>query len=127
MKLAMNIAKEHDKLQRYVKPITPLGIMLFGLYLIFDVWIFFDVEQKKKQKTKKTVLFHYSFCFHDFMTYWMNLILNPLWTKWTPPHYILEYSNFNIWYVRLCELDIPREKRLNYLQTVETLIRCCFL
>ena len=28
----------------------------------------------------------------------------------TPPHYILEYSNFGFNYVRLCNLDIPREK-----------------
>ena len=33
------------------------------------------------------------------------------------PHYILEESNFNFKYVRLCEADIPREKWLNYLQT----------
>ena len=39
------------------------------------------------------------------------------------PHYILEESNFNFRYVRLWDLDIPWEKRLNYLQTVETLIR----
>ena len=39
-------------------------------------------------------------------------------------HYILEESNFNIGtYVRLCDLDIPREKWLNhmYVQTVDTL------
>ena len=39
------------------------------------------------------------------------------------PHYILEDSNFDFRYVRLCDLDIPREKWLNYLQTVETMIR----
>ena len=44
-------------------------------------------------------------------------------TEWTPPHYILEDSNFDLRYVRLCDLDILREKWLNYLQTVETLIR----
>ena len=27
-------------------------------------------------------------------------------------------------YVRVCDLDVPREKWLNFLQTVETLIRC---
>ena len=37
------------------------------------------------------------------------------------PHYIREESNFNFRHVRLCDLDIPRE---NYLQTLETLIRC---
>ena len=43
---------------------------------------------------------------------------------WTPqPHIILEASNFNFRYVRLWDLDIPREKWLNYLRTVETLIR----
>ena len=38
--------------------------------------------------------------------------------------YILEGSNFNFGEVRLWDLHIPREKWLNYLQTVETLIRC---
>ena len=36
------------------------------------------------------------------------------------PHYILEDSNFDFKYVRLCVLDILREKSLNYLQTVES-------
>ena len=27
-----------------------------------------------------------------------------------PPHYILEESNFDFRYVRLCDLDIPRKK-----------------
>ena len=44
-----------------------------------------------------------------------------------PPHFILEDSNFYFRYVMLCDLDIPREKWLNYLQTVETLIRRRFL
>ena len=39
------------------------------------------------------------------------------------PHYILEDSNLDFRYITLCDLDIPREKWLNYLQTVETLIR----
>ena len=39
------------------------------------------------------------------------------------PHYILIDSNFNFSYDRLCGLDIPKEKWLNYLQAVETLIR----
>ena len=39
------------------------------------------------------------------------------------PHYILEESNFNLRYVRLFDLHIPREKWLNYMQAVETLIR----
>ena len=34
------------------------------------------------------------------------------------PHYILEESNFNLRYVRLCDLHIPREKWLNYMQAV---------
>ena len=36
-----------------------------------------------------------------------------------PSHYtcILEDSNFNFRYVRLCDLDILKEKWLNYLQT----------
>ena len=37
--------------------------------------------------------------------------------------YILEDSNFSFGYIKLCDLDITREKWLNYLQTVETLIR----
>ena len=40
-------------------------------------------------------------------------------------HYILEESNFNFRYVRQCDLDTFREKWLNYLQTVDILIRCC--
>ena len=36
---------------------------------------------------------------------------------------MLGESNFNFRYVRLWYLHIPREKWLNYLQTVETLIR----
>ena len=38
-----------------------------------------------------------------------------------PPD-ILEEANFNFEYVKICYLAIPREKWLNYLQTV-TLIR----
>ena len=37
------------------------------------------------------------------------------------PHYKLELSNFNFRYVTLCDLEIPRYKWLNYLQTVEIL------
>ena len=44
-----------------------------------------------------------------------------------PPHYILEDLNFSFRDVRLCDLDIPREKWLICLQTVETLIRCLIL
>ena len=40
-----------------------------------------------------------------------------------PLHYILKESNFNFRYARLCDLYIPRDKWLNYLQTLETLIR----
>ena len=50
---------------------------------------------------------------------------NLLWTEWSRPQYLLEDSNFGFRYVRLCDLDIPWENWLNYLQTVETLIRCC--
>ena len=41
------------------------------------------------------------------------------------PHtlYITEDSDFDFRSVRLCDYDIPREKVLNYLQIVETLIR----
>ena len=51
-------------------------------------------------------------------------IINPLYTEQTLPHYILEESNFNFRYTRLWDLHILGEKWLNYLQTVETLIRC---
>ena len=49
--------------------------------------------------------------------------INPLYTESTLPHYILEESNFNFRYIQLWDLHIPREKWLNYLQTVETLIK----
>ena len=55
------------------------------------------------------------------------IYLNPLETERAPPHYTLEDSNFDFRNVRLCDLGIPREKWLNYLQTVETLIRCHIL
>ena len=38
------------------------------------------------------------------------LRVNSLYTEGTPPHYILEDSNFNFRYVRQCDLDILREK-----------------
>ena len=38
--------------------------------------------------------------------------------------HMLEESNFNFRYIWLWDLHIPRKKWLNYLQTVETLIRC---
>ena len=47
-------------------------------------------------------------------------IVNPLLSEGTPSNYILEDSNFDIRYVRLCDLDNPREKMLNYLQPT-----CC--
>ena len=39
----------------------------------------------------------------------------------------MEESNFNFKCVWLWDLDIPKEKWLNYLQTVETMIRCPYL
>ena len=39
------------------------------------------------------------------------------------PRYIMEESNFDFKYFRLRNLDIPGEKWLKYLQTVETLIK----
>ena len=39
----------------------------------------------------------------------------------------MEDSNFNFRYSCLGDLHIPREKWLNYLQTVETLIKCHIL
>ena len=36
---------------------------------------------------------------------------------------LVEESIFSFWYVPLWDLHIPREKLLNYMQTVETLIR----
>ena len=56
-------------------------------------------------------------------TPWGLKEVNPLYTERTPPHDILEDSNFDLRCVRLCNLDIRREKWLNFLQTVETLIR----
>ena len=32
-----------------------------------------------------------------------------MYTEWTLPHYVLEESNLNIRYVRLCDVDIPGE------------------
>ena len=68
---------------------------------------------------------------------WVNLFKNafshvaPYLTHFRlnklPPQYILEESNLNFSYVRLCDLDIPREKMTNYLQTVEILIWRCIL
>ena len=55
-------------------------------------------------------------------------LINPNWIN-TPTLYIGRV-NFSLRYVRLCDLDIPREKWLNCLLcllTVETLIRCCIL
>ena len=46
---------------------------------------------------------------------WFQLMLD--WRN--SPYYILEESNVDFRYVRLCDLDIPREKCLNYLQIVE--------
>ena len=40
-----------------------------------------------------------------------------------PSHYILDESNLNFRYVSLCALDTSREKMLNFLQTMETLIK----
>ena len=49
--------------------------------------------------------------------------INPLKTEYTLTHYILEESIFDFSNVRLNDTDIPEEKWLNYLQTVEILIR----
>ena len=49
--------------------------------------------------------------------------INPLYTEYILPHYILAESNFNFRYIRLWDLHIPKEKWLKYLQTVETQIR----
>ena len=50
----------------------------------------------------------------DYLTqFWLNRL----------PNFILEESNFKFRYVRLWDLDIPRKKWLNCLQTVEILIR----
>ena len=48
----------------------------------------------------------------DLLTHF-RLILN------SPLHFILEELNFISRYVRQCDLDIPREKWLNYLLTVD--------
>ena len=62
-----------------------------------------------------------------FLYHYPIIILNPLWTELTHSHYVLEDSNFDFWEIRLCDLDILREKWLDCLQTVEMLIRCHIL
>ena len=58
---------------------------------------------------------------HSFRhTHGNNITKACLYNAELPPNCILEKSNFNFRHVRLCDLDIPREKWLNYLQTVET-------
>ena len=53
--------------------------------------------------------------------FWSTVLsLTHCWLNILPPRNILEDSNFDFRYVALCELDIPREKWLNYLQTMET-------
>ena len=47
-----------------------------------------------------------------------NFQLYPLKTECTLPHHILEVSIFDFRYVRLYDVDNPKEKRLIYLQTV---------
>ena len=61
-------------------------------------------------------------CHPDYL-----LICLPIVDWMNSLHYILEDSNFDFRYARLCDLDILRQKRFNYLQTVETLIRCHIL
>ena len=56
----------------------------------------------------------------DYMTH--KVRANPFRLNKLSQHYILEESNFNFRYVGLCDLEILREQKLNYLQTVETLI-----
>ena len=48
---------------------------------------------------------------------------NPMKLNELPAHCMLGDSNFDFRYVSLGDLDIPREKSLNYLQTVKPLIR----
>ena len=57
--------------------------------------------------------------FRILKTYLTNSRLNK-----TPLHYILEESDFNFKYVRLCDLDIPRGKWRNFLQTFWVCIVC---
>ena len=59
------------------------------------------LKKKKKKKQNQNVVC----CSCDYY-------FNPLQTEWTPPHYILKDSNFNFRYVRLCDLDTPREKMI---------------
>ena len=56
--------------------------------------------------------------------YKLCVLTNLLKIEYTLPHYILEEYICNFRYVRLYDVDIPKNKWLNYLQTVETLIRC---
>ena len=49
------------------------------------------------------------------------------WMNSSTQNIEMEDSNFDFRYVRLYDLDIPREKLLQYLKTVKTLIRCHIL
>ena len=52
------------------------------------------------------------------------VLFKPIVDLLDSPHYILEESNFNFRYVQIWDLDIPRQKWLNCLQTVEILFWC---
>ena len=51
--------------------------------------------------------------YHNDLIDWIN----------SPAHYIMEESIFDFRYVSIYDVDSLKEKWLNYLQTVETLIR----
>ena len=50
----------------------------------------------------------------SYQTYSRKYLFNPFYAEKTSPHYIFEEWNFSFRYVRLCDLDIPREKWLEY-------------
>ena len=72
-------------------------------------------DAKVKLEPGAKLSFSYEVCFLSAFHVLTNFRLNI-----TSPHCVLEESNFNFRYIRLCDLDIPREKWLKYLQTVAT-------
>ena len=80
--------------------------------------------KKTTKRTSGLVLIQMKLSFYCISPKFSDTItpyhFNPLQTEQTLPHYILEVSNFNFRYAWLGDLHIPREKWLNYLQTMET-------
>ena len=92
----------------------------FSLYYIeIATFDFASANFWYPSKQMSDQMLQFRVCLHSAFSPLTHCRLNEL-----PPHYILEDSNFDLRYIRLSDLDIPREKWLNYLQTVETLMRC---